>query len=65
MFEGPVVIEAYFNDNLDCSNHAAELKMIEDGMKGLIIADDNRKYVKGVAMYFHDEDYILVRVKEI
>ena len=40
-------------------------KMIEDGMKGLIIADDNRRYVKGVAMYFHDEDYILVKVKEI
>ena len=39
--------------------------MIEDGMKGLIIADDNRRYVKGVAMYFHDEDYILVKVKEI
>lgn len=65
MFEGPVVIEAYFNDNLDCSNHAAELKMIEDAMKGLLIADDNRKCVKGVAMYFHDEDCILVRVKEV
>lgn len=65
MFENPVVIECYFNDNLDCSNHAAELKMIEDGMKGLIIADDNRKCVKGVAMYFHDEDFILVRVKEV
>lgn len=65
MFDSPVVIEAYFNDNLDCSNHAAELKMIEDAMKGLIIADDNRKYVKGVAMYFHDEDFILVRVREV
>ncbi|MGM9682560.1 MAG: hypothetical protein ACI3XQ_03080 [Eubacteriales bacterium] len=65
MFENPVINEYYFNDNLDSTNHAAEVKMIEDGMKGLIIVDDNRKYVQGTAMYFHDEDYILVRVKEV
>ncbi|MGM9763564.1 MAG: hypothetical protein ACI3ZQ_06055 [Candidatus Cryptobacteroides sp.] len=65
MFENPVINEYYFNDNLDSTNHAAEVKMIEDGMKGLIIVDDNRKHVQGTAMYFHDEDYILVRVKEV
>lgn len=64
MFENPVVIEMYFNDNLDCSNHAAEFKMIEDGMKGIIIADDNRRYVRGAAMFFHDEEHILVRVRD-
>ena len=62
MFTEPVVIEGYFNDNLDCTNHAAEMKMIEDGMKGLLISDDSRRYVRGVAMYFHDEPYILIRV---
>lgn len=64
-FEKPVTIEAYFNDNLDASNHAAELKMIEDSLKGILIADDNRKYVKGVSMFFHNEEHILVRIKEI
>lgn len=61
----PVTITAYFNDNLDCSNHAAEFKMIEDGLKGLLIEDDSRKYVKGILIYFHDKEYILVQVKEI
>lgn len=64
-FEKPVVISMYFNDRLDCSNHAAIFKMIEDGMKGRIINDDNRRWVKGNEMYFHDEDYILVQVREI
>jgi hypothetical protein len=63
MFDKPVVIEMYFNDNLDCSNHAAEMKMIEDGMKGILISDDSRMYVKGVAMYFHDKPYILIKVR--
>lgn len=63
MFDSPVMIEMWFNDNLDCSNHAAMFKMIEDGMKGLIIPDDSRKYVHGAAMYFHDEPCILVRVR--
>lgn len=63
MFTKPVVIEGYFNDNLDCSNHASEMKMIEDGMKGILIQDDSRMYVKGVAMYFHDKPYILIKVR--
>lgn len=62
MFDEPVMIEMWFNDNLDCSNHAAMFKMIDDGMKGILIPDDSRKYVQGVAMYFHDETYILVRL---
>lgn len=61
----PVTITAYFNDNLDCTNHAAELKMIEDGLKGRLIEDDSPRYVRGVSMFFHDEDYILVKVQEI
>lgn len=63
--KNPATITAYFNDNLDCSNHAAMFKMIEDGIKGLLIEDDSRKYVKGMLIYFHDKDYILVQVKEI
>ena len=63
-FEKPVIITMYFNDRLDCSNHAAMFKMIEDAMKGFVIADDSGKYVVGSEMYFHDKDYILVSVRE-
>ena len=63
-FEKPVIISFAFNDRLDCSNHAMMAKMIEDGMKGRILADDTRRYVRGIEMYFHDRDYILVVVRE-
>ncbi len=65
VFDKPVEIIAYFNDNLDCSNHASELKMIEDGLKGILIIDDNKNYVQGISMYFHAENYIKVVVKEV
>lgn len=65
MFENPVVIEMYFNDNLDASNHAAEAKMIEDALKGVLIEDDNRRCVKGLSMLFHNEDFIKVIIREI
>lgn len=63
--ERPVVITVYFNDNMDCTNHASILKMIEDGLKGILIEDDDRKHVRGVSMYFHEANYILVHVAEI
>ena len=65
ILDDPVVIEAYFNDNMDASNHAAILKMVEDSLKGLLIHDDNRRYVKGVSMFFHNEDYIKVILREV
>lgn len=61
----PVILTFYFNDGLDISNHAAIAKMIEDGLKGRIIQDDNRKWVKGHEYYFHDKDYILVEIREV
>lgn len=64
-FKNPVIITFYWNDNLDCSNHAVMAKMIEDAMKGRLINDDNRKWVKGIEHYFHDKDSIKVVVREI
>lgn len=58
----PVVMRFYFNDRLDCSNHAAIVKFVEDGMKGRIIKDDNRRHVKEIDVAFHDEPHILVEV---
>lgn len=64
-FDRPVVITFLFNDRLDCSNHAMIAKMIEDGLKGRIIADDTRRWVKGMEIYFHAADCIKVVVREI
>lgn len=64
-FERPVVITFFWNDRLDCSNHAVMAKMIEDALVGRLINDDSRRWVKGIEHYFHDEDYIKVIVQEI
>ena len=53
-----------FNDRLDCSNHAILVKIIEDAMKGWIIKDDSRKYVKSITMEFHNSNYIEVVIME-
>lgn len=64
-FENPVDITILFDDNLDCDNHAAEMKMIIDSLKGVVIHDDNRKWVKSTTMGFHNRGNIMVIVCEI
>ena len=63
MFETPVQLTFLFHDNLDCSNHAAIAKMIEDALKGVLIKDDSPKYVRSMTIGFHDEHYIRVLVE--
>lgn len=64
-FEGPVEIRFLWNDRLDIDNHAVMGKMIVDALKGRLIWDDNKKWLKGISHYFHDEEYILVMVREV
>ena len=64
-FKRPVIIIFHWNDRLDIDNHAVMGKMIVDAMKGRVIEDDSRRWVKGVCHYFHSEDYILVEVREV
>lgn len=64
-FDKPVIISFYWNDRLDLSNHAYMAKLIDDGMKGKLIVDDSKKFVRGIEHYFHDEPYIKVKVREI
>lgn len=64
-FERPVKIRMLFNDRLDCSNHGVMFKFIEDAMKGRVIMDDSRKWVKNCEIGFHDEEYIQVEVREV
>lgn len=65
VFESPVKITFLFDDGLDCSNHAVIVKAVEDAMKGWIIKDDSRRYVKSITTTFHEENCIRVIVEEI
>lgn len=61
--ESPVEIWFYWNDGLDADNHAALGKMIVDAMKGRLLHNDSRKWVKGVHHRFWEGKEILVEVK--
>ena len=64
-FKRPVIITFKWNDRMDIDNHAIMGKMIVDAMKGRVIEEDSRRWLKGVCHYFHSEDYILVEVREV
>ena len=64
-FKLPVAVTFYWNDRLDIDNHAIMGKMIVDAMKGRVIEDDNRRWLKSVSHKFHDEDYIQVEIREV
>ena len=64
-FEKPVVITFLWNDRLDIGNHSMMAKMIVDAMKDKILRDDNRKWVKGIEHFWHDEDCIKVIIREV
>lgn len=62
--KGPVILEFYYNSRLDCSNHGYLTKLIEDGLKGWVIEDDDRKHVKGIYQGFWQGEGVKVRVRE-
>ena len=65
-FEKPVEILLFWNDRLDVDNHSIMGKMIVDAMKGRLIQNDSKKWVRSVTHTFHDRgDYIWVEVKEL
>ena len=61
----PVEIVFRWNDRLDCSNHAYMGKLIEDALKGWLIIDDSRKYVRRIIHDFYEGAEILVGVREV
>ena len=63
--EKPCELWLYYNSKLDCSNHGFLTKCIEDGMKGLLIKDDTRKYIKGIYQGFWNGEGVKVKIKEI
>ena len=58
----PVRITFRWDDMLDVDNHAIIGKAVVDAMKGYILADDNRRCVRGVAHDFWDGGCIEVEV---
>lgn len=64
-FKGPVKITFSWADKLDCSNHAALGKMIEDAMKGYVIQDDSPRWVREITNRFHEGAEIRVEVEEV
>lgn len=63
--KGPVEIRFYWDDGLDCDNHAAMGKAFVDAMKGYLLPDDNRKWVRKVSHEFWDGVEILVEIREM
>jgi Holliday junction resolvase RusA-like endonuclease len=60
--KGPVEIRFYWNDGLDCDNHAAMGKAFVDAMTNYILPDDNREWVRKVSHEFWDGDCIRVEI---
>lgn len=48
LFEKPVEIEFYWNSLLDLDNHGYIAKLIIDGLKGYLIYNDSKKYVREI-----------------
>lgn len=69
LFKRPVRIDISYNSRMDCDNHGYLTKLIIDGMKGYLLKDDSKKYVKGVYQTYLEGkkiDYgVLVEVWEV
>lgn len=64
-FDGPVAITFRWNDQLDIDNHAMMGKFIVDALKGVLLADDDRRYFVRVTHEFYDGDAIEVEVEKL
>lgn len=60
----PVSVRFLWDDGLDLDNHAVLGKAIVDAMKGHILPDDNRRWVKKVSHEFWDGGEIAVEVSK-
>lgn len=59
---GPAEIRFSFDDGLDVDNHAVIAKAVTDALKGYLIQDDNRRWLRKVSHEFWDGGAILVEV---
>ena len=63
-FKTPVRVSISYNSKLDIDNHGYISKLIIDGLKGWVIQDDTKKYVKELEQKFWKGKGILVEIIE-
>ena len=63
MVAKPIQVIFRWDDHLDCDNHAVLGKAFVDAMKGYILPDDNRQWVKRISHEFWGGGKIQVEVK--
>ena len=64
-FKSPVKVSISYNSRLDIDNHSYLSKLIIDGMKGWLIQDDTKRYVRELNQKFWEGKGILVEVESI
>lgn len=65
MVRGPVEVRFYWDDRLDCDNHAVIGKAVVDALKGWVLPDDSPRWVRKVSHEFWNGGEIRVEVEEI
>ena len=63
-FSKPVSVRISYNSRLDIDNHGYLSKLIIDGLKGYLIEDDRRKYIRALHQCFWSGEGVLVEVFE-
>jgi hypothetical protein len=63
LVKGPVAVRFLWDDGLDCDNHAVLGKAFLDAMKGWVLPDDNRRWVRQVTHEMWDGGCMRVEVR--
>ena len=61
--EKPISVTFFWNTRMDIDNHAYMGKMIVDALKGYLIKDDSKKYVRSVKHEFYDGKDITIVIE--
>ncbi len=66
IFENSVIITINYNSNLDVDNHGYLTKMLIDGLKGYLIADDDKSHVVEIRQKIHSvKNIIAITIEEV
>lgn len=65
LFDCPVEVTLAYNSRLDIDNHGYLAKLLIDGLKGYLIADDNRKHVQKLTQKYWNGEGIKVEISKI
>lgn len=64
VFENPVRIKFFWNTGFDLDNHGYVAKLIIDGLKGFLIRNDDKKYVKEINHAYWDGNGVKLEISE-